>query len=66
MALGYLMIFGLAEGFQNDLYAMAAVVTPRSYLWTAVLVPVFVLVAQRVVVRALRRARWIEDLGAKE
>ncbi|NCC50893.1 MAG: ABC transporter permease [Spartobacteria bacterium] len=66
LPLGYVLLYGMMTQFTNDAYSMPAVLSPISYLWTAVLAVLFVLGAQWVIHRSILKLVWQEALSMKE
>ncbi|MEM8885118.1 MAG: FtsX-like permease family protein, partial [Planctomycetota bacterium] len=66
LPIGYAILASLAQQNQNDLFAMPCIIHPSSYVWTILLAPAFVLLAQWVVARDIRAMAWLLELGAKE
>lgn len=66
LPLGYSMLVSTMESFATDAYSMPAALHPISLLYTSILTVVFVLIAQLVVVRRIRKLNWVEALSLKE
>lgn len=64
--LGYLMLTSTMDSFATDAYSMSAVLYPISILYTILLTVLFVLIAQRVVIRKINTLNWVEALSLKE
>jgi putative ABC transport system permease protein len=66
LPLGWLMLYGLAIGFQNDLYAMPCVVFPATWVMTPVIALAFALLAHLIVQRDINRQDWQGAIRLKE
>jgi len=66
LPLGWLMLYGLAVGFQNDLYAMPCIVFPVTWVLTPGIALAFALLAHLVVQRDINRQDWQEAIRLKE
>jgi putative ABC transport system permease protein len=66
LLLGWLMFAGMTTEFQTDLFAMPTHVEPWAFFATAVLSPLFVMLAHSIVRGRVRRSPWLAELGAKE
>jgi putative ABC transport system permease protein len=66
LPLGWLMLYGLAVGFQNDLYAMPCIVFPITWILTPGIALAFALLAHLVVQRDINRQDWQEAIRLKE
>jgi len=66
LGIGYGLVYGLSLQLSNDLYSMPCVVAGSSYIATLVVAPLFVLLAEGIVFRNIKRMDWLRELGAKE
>ncbi len=66
LPLGWQMLLGLATEYQNDMYAMPAVITIQSWIVSVLLAVGFVLLCQVVIQRAVNKLHWQEALNMKE
>jgi len=66
LPLGWVMLYGLAVGFQNDLYAMPCVVFPATWILTPLIALAFALLAHLIVQRDINRQAWQEAIRLKE
>jgi putative ABC transport system permease protein len=64
--LGYGFNVAIVETYDTELYRMPVVFRPTSALWAALAAGVFVLFAQLVVDRHIRRLDWLEGVKVKE
>lgn len=66
LPLGYFMLYGMAEQYQNDMYSMPCAVTPATWILTPVLALCFIIGAYVVIRRVLGKLDWPEALKMKE
>ena len=64
--LGYGLLRALASAYDSELYRMPVVVRPMVVFYTAALALLFVLIAQWVVHRQVRKLDWREGVQVKE
>ncbi len=66
LPLGWWMLDGMAQQYQNDMYSMPCVIDPQSWIVSVVLAIVFVLLCQCIIQRSISRLNWNEALSMKE
>lgn len=64
--MGYLMLISTMDSFATDAYTMPSALYPESILYTVILTICFVLIAQLIVVRKVKKLSWTEALSLKE
>jgi putative ABC transport system permease protein len=64
--IGYGMILVVATAYDSELYRMPVVVRPSVIGYTVVLAMLFVVIAQCIVLRQIRRLDWLEGVKVKE
>jgi putative ABC transport system permease protein len=66
MPIGYLLTYGMAEGYNSEMFRFPVIVTSSTWILTFVLAVLFGLLAHLFVQRAIHRLDWLEALQAKE
>jgi len=66
LPLGYLLAWGVSVAYDTEMFRIPVVNPGRSWVGTLVLGLIFCLLAQAVVLRAIRRMDWLEALKTKE
>ncbi len=64
--LGYALLWALASAYDSELYRMPVVVRPPVVFYTATLALLFVLIAQWIVHRQVKRLDWRDGVQVKE
>lgn len=66
LGLGYWMLIYTMDNFTTDAYSMVVYLYPESLLYTVLLTVLFVVAAQLVVNRKIKRLNWLQALGINE
>jgi putative ABC transport system permease protein len=66
LPLGYLMLYGMAVQYQNDMFSMPCVVYPETWFYTPVIAIGFIIGAYFIIQRVINRMDWPEALKMKE
>ncbi len=66
LPLGWWLLYGINSQYTNDMYSVATIVQPISWIKTVVLSAGFILGAHLFVHRAIKRLKWQDALSMKE
>ena len=66
LLLGYLMLYGMASGFESDVYTLPVIVEPESYFLTIIITFLFIVGAHYIIQKSIKGLNWSEALKAKE
>lgn len=64
--LGFLMLYGVAKEFQNDMFSMPCMVYPATWFYTPLTAFAFVIGAYFIIQRVIKKLDWPEALKMKE
>ena len=63
--IAYWLVLGIVSAYDTELFRMPVILRPRAFVWTGVIVIVFVFIAQVVVYRTIHKLDWLEGIKVK-